>query len=68
MCIVEEMLGRHRRLVIDELDVIAELRIVGRWYELAIVGGQRILSVGNSASFKVVGNIRDAVIVQAVGI
>ena len=68
MCIVEEMLGRHRRLVIDELDVIAELRIVGRWYELAIVGGQRILSVGNRASFEVVGNIRDAVIVQAVGI
>ena len=68
MCIVEEMLGRHRRLIIDELDVVAKLRIISRWDELPIVGGQRILSIGNRASFEVVGNIRDAVIVQAIRI
>ena len=62
------MLGRHRRLVIDELDVVAKLRIISRWDELPIVGGQRILSIGNRASFKIVGNIRDAVIVQAIRI
>ena len=37
MGIVEEMLRRHRRLVIDELDIVAELRVVRSWDELPVV-------------------------------
>ena len=37
MRIVEEMLRRHRRLVVDELDIVAELRIIRSWDELPVV-------------------------------
>ena len=37
MRIVEEMLRRHRRLVVDELDIVSELRIIRSWDELPVV-------------------------------
>ena len=37
MRIVEEMLRRHRRLIVDELDIVAELRIIRSWDELPVV-------------------------------
>ena len=37
MGIVEEMLRRHRRLVIDELDIVAELSIIRSRDELPVV-------------------------------
>ena len=37
MGIVEEMLRRHRRLIVDELDIVSELRIIRSWDELPVV-------------------------------
>ena len=37
MGIIEEMLRRHRRLVIDELDIVAELSIIRSRDKLPIV-------------------------------
>ena len=68
MRIVEEMLRGHRRLVIDELDIVAELGVVGSGEELTIVRGQRILCIGDRPTLEVVGDVSDAVVVKAVGI
>ena len=37
MRIVEEVLRRHRRLIVDELDIVAELRVIRSWDELPVV-------------------------------
>ena len=37
MGIIEEMLRRHRRLIVDELDIVAELSIIRSWDELPVV-------------------------------
>ena len=68
MRIVEEMLCGHRRLVVDELDIVAELGVVGSGEELTVVRGQRILCIGDRPTLEVVGDVGDAVVVEAVGI
>ena len=62
------MLGGERRALPDELDVVAELRVVRRGEELAVVRGQRILSVGDGSALEVVGDVGHAVVVKAVGV
>ena len=66
--IVVEMLRGERRALADELDVVAELRIVRRGEELPVVRGQRILGIGDGSTLEVVGDVGHAVVVEAVGV
>ena len=63
MGVIEEMLGCYRCAIIDQLHVVAKLSIIRSGEELPIVGGQCILSVCDSASFKIIGDVSYPIII-----